>query len=467
MNPTKSLRTTAFVTIAAIASSLCFSACESTSEIGSSIVEDEAVIVIDSSFTVSGRSYLNPVVLSRTTTQLLGAVEAPGYGNISSEVVTQFMPSLTLDTTGVSVETVDSLKLIFVLNAGAFTGDSLAPVGLEVYPLTKQLKTPIYSNFDPQGYYDPTHKLGSVIYNVSNIGVPDSIKKEQYRAIYVDMPRSLAQDFFREYKEHPQTYSTPAEFAKYFPGLYFKNSYGSGRITRVASTSMVMYYHSNTKTDAGNDTTIHKYGAYFAVTPEIISNNDINLAISPEIQNRVNNGENILLAPAGLNIELVFPAREIAAAYRAGTKNGLGVINSLGFSIPVEQIANKYDIAPPTDVLLILKKDLDAFFLENKTTDDLTSFRATLSGANEYTFPDMRSYIVDIIKKDRITDEDVTFVLVPITVNTETNTDNSYYGFTSTYVTSITPYVTEPKMGKILLDKAKIKFIYTRQTTKL
>jgi hypothetical protein len=73
----------------------------------------------------------------------------------------------------------------------------------------------------------------------------------------------------------------------------------------------------------------------------------------------------------------------------------------------------------------------------------------------------MRSYILDLLDKSEITDDDVTFVLCPVTVNTESTT--SYYT-TTTSVTSIVPYITSPAMAKILLDKAKIKFAYSTQS---
>lgn len=458
-----SLKTAAKTLLIATAATIAAASCDSTNDIGSSIVTDEAQVIVDSSFTVTGQSVQSPEVLSRTIMQLIGAVDAPDYGSISSEVVTQFMPATALDTTYVTAETIDSLKLILKLNNLAFTGDSLAPMGLDVYPLIKQLKTPMYSNFDATGYYDPNNKLGSTIYNMSYIGQPDSLEN-QYRQLAITLPVSIAQDFFNEYKRNPQTFNDPVTFAEYFPGLYFKNSYGSGRISRIANTTMLMYYHKAFKNDAGNDTTINLNATYFAVTPEIISNNNIDLVIAPEIKTRVANGENIILAPAGLDVEMTFPAREIIQSYKAGTKNALGVMNRLTMELPIEEIPNKYNIGCPTDILLILKKDREKFFMDNKTNDNITSFRATLdTSTGTYTFSDMLPYMLELMEKDEIADEDVSFVIVPITVNTET--ESSSYGQTSSYVVSIVPYVTEPKMGKFLFEKAKINFVYTRQTT--
>ena len=455
----------AAATVAALASSFGITSCNESSGIGQSIANDSVQIVVDSSFTNTGKSYVDDVILSRTITQMLGSVDIPEYGSISSEVVTQFMPSLVLDTADVTEQTIDSLKLIFQLNLNQYVGDELAPVGLEVYPLTKQLSTPIYSNFDPEGYYDPNKKLGSLVYNVSAVGEPDSIQKLKYRTLYVDMPIELGRYLFREFKKNPANYGTPSAFAKIFPGIYIKNTYGGGRITRIAQTTMRMYYHRTFKTEDGRDSTQYKIGNYFAVTPEIISNNGLNLEVSKSIKDKVDAGQTILLAPAGYDIELRFPTREVINAYRASDSK-IKVVNNLELHLPVEDIPNEYGVTAPPDVLLVLKRDKDKFFLDNKMPDNITSFRATYNkSTSSYTFSELRNYIIDMLKKETITDEDLTFCLVPISVQSETTTDY-YYGTTNTIVTGITPYVTEPKMAKILLDKAKITFVYSKQTIK-
>ncbi|MCH5327354.1 MAG: hypothetical protein J1E29_09220, partial [Duncaniella sp.] len=62
-----------------------------------------------------------------------------------------------------------------------------------------------------------------------------------------------------------------------------------------------------------------------------------------------------------------------------------------------------------------------------------------------------------------VTAEDFTFYLMPVTVTLEENQD--YYGETNSTLTAITPYVSEPVMTRLLLDKAKINFVYSKQTT--
>lgn len=457
-----------FAAIAAFAFCVtpALTSCDRSSSIGTDLVSEETTVIVDSAFTITSRSEINNAVLSRTIVQMLGVIDTPDFGYFSSDVVTQFMPANLLDTAGMSTENIDSISLVMLVSTKSYIGDTLAILGADIYPLTRQLEAPIYSNFNPEGYYDSSRKLGTLVYNLTKAIEPASQKNNQYYTLSVTLPLELGRSLFSEYISNSSTFANPENFAKFFPGLYIKNTYGSGRVVRIGNTTLKMHYHRSYRNDNGNDTTVYGVGNYFAVTPEIITNNDITMKISSAITERVSDGESILLAPAGMDVEIKFPGREIIAAYKAGIGDGIGVINRLNFRLPVRNIENNYNIGAPSDVLLVLKKERDEFFLQNKLPDNVTSFRASLSSLSDgslcYTFPSMREYVLDLMKKETITDDDVTFLLVPVLATTETN--SSYYD-TSTTLTAITPYVLEPKMTQILPEKAKIHFVYSRQTT--
>ena len=79
-------------------------ACDDSTNIGSSIVDDQISIVNDSIFTISGHSSVNSVIQSRTIRQLLGSIDAGDYGKLKSDFVTQFMPAAKIDTAGMIVD---------------------------------------------------------------------------------------------------------------------------------------------------------------------------------------------------------------------------------------------------------------------------------------------------------------------------------------------------------------------------
>lgn len=457
----KTLYTTLFAT------AFCLFACDDdVTTLGNSLVNDNAEVVIDSTFTVTGHSVENDDIQSRTITQVLGSLTAKEYGHFSSDFVTQFMPAMKLTTDGVEVNDIDSIKLLMFYFPGDFTGDSIVPMGLKVYPLTRQLPSPIYSDFDPTDYYDenncwtaqPQIYTGNALYS-------DSINNLSYRTVSVNLPLQFGREFFSEYLNSPQTFATPSAFAQFFPGLYIKNSFGSGRVINFNETRINLYYKRHakvTKDGVEKDTVYNISSTYMAVTPEVVTNNIIDMSLSPELLSRIDNDETLIVAPASYDVEIEFPTKDIIAKYRSNIGD-LSVINTLTFSIPVETIQNNYKINPPSYLLLVLSKDKKSFFANNSITDDKTSFLAQYNEVTKtYDYTGMRQYILDMLSKDEIKAEDYTFTLTPVTVVTE-NGSSSYYYQGQTYIKTITPYIAGPAMCRLNLEKAKIKFTYSKQ----
>ena len=447
----------------ALAASLMIG-CNESSNIGNSLADEDLSIVVDSNFTVTGRTVANPTVASRTISQLIGALEAPGYGNITSDFVAQFMPSLTIDTVGVRASDIDSVKLFMQMQRGDFTGDSLVPMGLEVYPLTRDLPYPIYSDFDPSGYYDAANPLASIVYTASSKDEPDSIKELSAIVLSQKLPLQLGRDIFNAYMANPAIFANPSQFAeKVFKGIYVKSTYGAGRISDFTTTSIRYYYHKEEyNEDSARYETVRYVGDYLAVAPEVIVNNNIRYQQAPELAQMVAAGENLIVAPTGMEVEFRFPAPEIIASFDRYGKD-LRVLNTLTFSIPADSIANDFQIGPPPYVLMVLKNKKEEFFADNSINDNLTSFYASYDSTNDcYNFNSMRAYILDLIDKGEITEDDYTFSLVPVQVNMELSAGSSAYN--PTYVvSSIVPYVSKPVMTKISLDKAKIKLTFSAQ----
>lgn len=445
-------------------------ACDESVNIGNSIIQDEIEIIIDSSFTVSGNSVANSKVLSRSTTQLLGIIDANGYGSLQSDIVAQFMPAGRIDTTNVSAEDIDSMKIKLYIPLSGFTGDSLTPMGLSIYRLNKQLPSPIYSDFDPSEYYSTSDLLSTQIYAPNAIGQSDSIAELAYRYVNVDLPVSLARDIFNKYKENPEIFAVPSEFAQWFPGIYITNSFGSGRIVNITGAEVKMYYHK-TETIEGSeqDTTLYYEGNYFAITPEVISNNNISLKLDNNITSMIDNNDAVIVAPTGYDVQITFPAREIIETFRTNGGN-ISVINALSFEIPAEKIANENNISVPPYLLMVKSAEKDQFFADSEITDDETSFYAAYnSSTDSYVFSNLRPYILSLLNKNEITDEDVTFTLTPISLITETSSSGYsyyYYSTSTTTVNGIIPYVAAPAMAKLNLNDAQIIFTYSKQTIK-
>lgn len=439
--------------------------CDNTNNIGSSIIGEKVEIITDSDFAVEGFTIPNQRIQSRTITQLLGSIDAGEYGSFYSDFVTQFLPSTSIETEGVIV---DGLRLRMAIpRTEGYVGDSVIPMGLEVYALNRQLDYPIFSNFgkDIADYYDASAPIGSQVYTVSLAGATDSVKSLSYIELPVNLPKELGLKLFDIYKQNSENYILPEKFSELFPGLYVKSTYGNGRVIKISSTIMTLDYHIDSKTDEGNDTTYYREGNYYSVAPEIITNNNISYKMSESLQKRYDDGELLIVAPTGLDMEIKFPINNILTSYLDNAGN-TSVVNSLTFTLPAVAIENDYSIKPPTRLLMVRSDKIEEFFAKNLITDNISSFIGTYnSSTQQYEFPDMTPFLTDRISKGAASPEEYTFTLTPVTVNTETSGSSYYYSSTTT-VSSIVPYVETPAMTKIALDDAKIVLNYSKQTLK-
>lgn len=444
------------------------SACDDTaSSIGSSLTEQNVSITVDT-FGITGHSVQVNAVRPKTSYQFLGRVNIPGFGMLSSDIVTQFLPSTKLDTATYTYENVDSLVLIMSYRSGAFIGDSVAPMGLQVYPLIKPLPDNISSDFNPAGYYGPL--LASKTYNTSTLGQPASVQGASTRAIRINLGKELGQKLFKEFKENPANYASGQVFAKnLFPGLYIRNSFGSGRLTNIAATGMSMHLRKiHTPEGASKPDTLDAEHLYYLVTPEVVCNNNLSVKLESSLTDRIAAGQTLLVAPAGYDAQLTFPLQEIIARYKS-IPAGLSLINKLTLSIPVDTIKNGNSVDVPPYVLLVLSNKRDEFFQKNKLPDGTTSFYAPYDATTKaYNFTGLREYLLEKIKKDNITEDDYTFSLVPVNVTFESSPSYSssyYYGSTasSQVVAQVQPFISSPAMGVLNIPKAQVLFTYSSQ----
>ncbi len=457
-----------FVALTAIVA--CDDNADSAAMPGGALVSDRISLVVDSSFTVSARSVSDNRVQSRTTTQLLGAITAPEYGILSADFVAQLFPSNAIDTTDMSVEQIDSIKLQMVFDRDGFVGDSLAPIGVEVFALNRQLPYPIYSDFNPEGYYSESDgRMGSGVFTAAGIGVNDTVAAGAYRYAYVSLPLSFGRKLYNKFVENPQLFNNPDAFADWFPGVYVRHIYGSGRVTRITDTRVIMYYHklrdiANAEGVMVKDSLTKHYAYYMATAPEVVSNTNIDLSLSPAITSMAGDGRALVVSPAGLDVEMTFPALEVMQAYRVQSQGTLSVINNLEFSLPADSIKNGRGISPAPYLLMILSKDKAEFFADNKLPDNVSSFLGTYNKTtNTYVFSDMRSYIIDMLEKEEVVPGDYMFTLTPVDLVTESGNNSSS---SSVSISGITPMVALPSMVELFPEKAKVKLTFSRQLLK-
>lgn len=433
--------------------------------IGSSITDVNTHLIVDSTFTITGESVANPEVRSRTVNQLIGKIQAEEYGSLQSDIVTEFMPTAVLDTVGVSVNDIDSVKLHFLSPMGHYTGDSITPMQVSVYKLNKRLPYPIYSNFDPEGYYSKEDLIGRETYAMTMLGQKDTLftydnnfNQVFYRAIDVKLPLEFGKDLFNKYISNPEIFGDPELFAQYFPGIYATTTFGNGRVTHIAGTQIDLYYKKHTKTEADKDTVIRKVGQYFGVSPEVVTNNNIRLVPSESLKQAVKDGDIIIQAPTGYEARIKFPTRKLVDKYKELSLKGLTVLNNIEFSIPASEIKNDKKIKAPKYLLLVRESEKAEFFEKNKTADNINTFYAEYDKkTNSYRFG-MREFIKELITKGKeITDKDEDLLLIPVDVFIESPQGQQ------SFVVAITPQLSAPAMVKLDAKDAKIIATFSKK----
>lgn len=448
-----------FIIVIAI---ITIASCEKGS-VGTSITQTEAEVIMDSSFTVKGASATTLRIASRTATQLLGAISSENYGDLHSDFVTQFMPSSLIDTAGVTAELIDSVKLVLRIPTGGFTGDSIVPMGLTVYELTKQLPSPIYSDFDATDFYDASKPLASTSYVATNLAVGDTLQLLPYRDVTVPLPVEFGRRIFNAYKNEPPIFNNPTTFAQQIcPGFIVQSSFGSGRMMYITRDAVRFYYRAKAKKSDGTDTIYNRTADYLAASPEVLNNNIIELTTAPSVAGRIDAGQAIVQAPIGCDVSLDFPTEEIMRRCSVLSQSGLGVLNTLYFEIPAEPIAVTDSIMPPPHLLLIRAADKQKFFDREEIVDIDYFLAAYDSGKKLYVFENMRDFILDIIDEKGLPDDgDSQLVLCPVLVSTEASVSS-----TNSSVTNITPYINAPAIARLKLADAKIKVVFSAQRSK-
>ena len=381
------------------------------------------------------------------------------------------------------IDDIDSIDIFLKVPLGSYTGDSITPMKVDIFKLSKNLPFPIYSDFEAKDYYNPADRIGSRTYTMTTLN-RDSARyytsniynevTEYYQIIKVPLPKEMGVQLFDLYKTQPETFKDPLSFAKIFPGIYATTTYGDGRVVRVTSTTLNLYFKKRTQID-DKDTIVNRAYAYMGVTPEVVTNNNINYTPSASINERIDKGETLIVAPAGYRAECQLPIKNIIDKYNLMSKEGLTVINTISLSIPAEEIANTKGITPPKYLLLVKESEREDFFKKNKLTDDKTSFWATYDETNKrYVFSGLRSYVKDVIDGNKIDEEGIEkFAIVPIDILFKTVSTNDYssyyyyYGYTSSSEQEVpdkmTPMVGSPAMVKLKMEDAKITVTYSKK----
>lgn len=453
-----------------------FSSCEDeTTSIGSVISSGEVEITVDTFYFDLGAKALQiPSFDSKTGNLMVGSILTPEYGSLDCSFVTRLMcvPKLDVADSLLNVERVDSCKLILGANRYDIIGDSLAPQKLAVYTLTKQLPANINNLFNPEGYYDPNTPLASRSYTLSEIASSDStFYNNSFVELTVDLPVSFGKEIFEKYIKEPDIFQWPQTMAQNFlPGLFVKSTFGKGNIANIGSAYIAVFYYNlaNKTTVIDNDTIVKQQHVTnvtfpFTISPEVLSSNNISYAPSKSIikKNQSQDGEVVITTPGGYIATFNFPAQALIDRYKEKNMH-LSTVNDLILTIPAEAFLDNSSISLADNILMVKTSEYEKFFQENRVPNNLTSFTGVYdSNKGEYYFTTMRNYFLELLSKDKLTQDDVEFTLVPVEITTESQ--SNYYGSPTTYVTKCVPYTSKPTLTLLKTNKAEVTFSFSTQ----
>lgn len=461
-------------------------ACEGdVSPIGGSIASGEVNISIDSlKYDLQARTIDNRTFDARSGNILLGKINVPEYGRLDCSFVTRLLSitqlpdsiTETRENLDKFLQKLDSCAVQLYMVRGNFVGDSLAPQQAKLYKLTKQLPNDITNEFDPEGYYNPSSPLGRKNYTLANVGAKDeSYLKYGNFLVNISVDKQFAVDIFEKYMSDPGIFNWPSQFATFIPGFYVESSFGNGCMASFSQLAVTAFFYDLVKQvkkdDNGNSIkdsegnyvyeTVHQKDSIVlcTTTPEVLSSNRIAYQPSQSILQRISSGDNIITTPGGFTTQFTFPAREIIDKYHAGNTN-LSIVSGLSMTIPADTVKNNFGIYGAPYMLLIKTSEVEKFFANNSIPDNLSSFYATYNSTiGGYRFSAMRSYILDLIGKKEIKDEDVEFSLIPVNITFQEAAGNS----SVTYPVKCVPYTVQPTMTKLDTKHSTIVFTFSSQ----
>ncbi|MDR1883131.1 MAG: DUF4270 domain-containing protein [Prevotella sp.] len=447
--------------------SMAFVACDDDlNSLGSSIQPGgDDIFVGSDTLTIKAvtRSFGDSVYI-HTVHGLLGEYTDPVFGKIKSDYLCEFYCAENITFKNPDKKTVDIDSVRLNTEFSYFTGDTVSPMGLSVYEVTKPLKAFFFTSVNPGDYCDMKKVLGQSIFSIQD--VPDTIIGSTIiRSISTSLDLELGKRFYKEWIDsNGATFKNSSALREFFKGIYVTTTFGSGSLINVDYTGLDIYYTYRTRnTENTADSAVT--GIFrLPVTSEVIQMNHVKN--TPPADMLAATGKTYMNTPAGLYTEVTIPLNDIVnAAVEGAGKNA--VINAADFKMKgFTEEEEKSGLSRPANLLLINKDSLPNFFFNKLSHDNITSFVISRNTTtNSYDFGNLASIVNYYAKyyREKGVDPlpDLKYLIIPVAV-TYTQTTNSS-GYTVNVITEIYNQLF-PASAILRTDPANMKMsvIYSR-----
>ena len=432
---------------------ISFSCEDSTvSEIGISIMPDgDKIQMYENTVPIALKTIKVDSIYAKTINGSLGEYFDPTFGTLNSGFACQFFPAIGFDSTRFIMDMVGGkIDSAFLYMTYTYMGDSLAPMGLTVFPINKPLEKNYYTSVNPQEFADMANPITRFTYTASNPNIPYS----SYGLLSVPMPVEWAQKYVDTLKNNKDM--SADDFVKMFPGLYLKSTFGSGCMlfmnTSVASstydnayTQIVVYYRTKEPGASylGGDS-IRKRTLIWGVTKEVIQ---INSYAHTNLDNLLqDNSTTYLKSPAGVFTEISIPIdsiiQKIGRRQFSSVKLSLSALprNDWNYSLTFPGLgypSTTTGSGIAAKLLLILPDSVKNFFEQQQVANNVTSYATTFTTSTyTYNFNNISNLIRYAI--DHKTNDNLKLWVIP--VRTTWTTDQ--YGNRADFATSYDLYPT-------------------------
>lgn len=433
---------------------IVFIACDDNLDtIGSNIQPDgdDIAVYTDTVIITAKTVSLEDSVYARTAFGVLGEYVDPIFGTVKSDYLSELYCPENLSFRD-KTTSIDSVHLSVIFES--FVGDSISPIGVSAYRVTKSLEKNYFTNIKPTDYCDLKESLGQGLFSIRNSMLPDEGGLREFK---LEVDNSVGQELYDEWERTDgKVFTNSDELRKFFKGIYVTTTFGSGSLININTTALQVYY-SYTGRNLDNTADSTRIAMLrLPVTSEVIQMNRVQNSIP---SNLFENGDTrtYLKSPAGVCTELTIPLKkimEIAETKGEGKNNKL---NSATFKLKgYTEEEEKTNISQSPHLLFINKDSIKTFFTNpNKIalSDNKTSFimirdgyYTTASTTNTYNFSysnttSVSNNIATLINhyadyyKDKTDIPDLKYLVIPISVAGQSVSSGytSVYTFTNVY----------------------------------
>jgi len=346
---------------------------------------------------VQTETILQDSVYLRNSLAILGEFTDPTYGTVKSDFMAQLYCPFKFRFPD-DVNTIDSAYMYLYYDS--WFGDSTTVHHLNVWYLDKSpldASAPYGSTVNPADFTSKSKLLASGTFTTGDFMTSDSAKalSNYTPALRLPLNMDLCRQFLADNKDtlkQKRFFDYPADFNKYFNGIYVTTDYGNGSLLYVTHSELEMMYNtylfSNASGKQLRDSLV--IGAsYFPINKEV---RQVNRAEHPDLRSYLNptatDSLNYIYSPGGMFTKVTLPN----TLFQNGTGKLSGkTINGMKLYVNATQVDETLDyaLAPPASMLLIDASKVNAFFSGFELNDGLYSFVADYN-------PDSLNYVFDL-----------------------------------------------------------------------